>query len=853
MQAPTEYLGSFYLGAEYDLRNGTQTEVPLNYDARDLTTHALCVGMTGSGKTGLCLGLLEEAAIDKVPAIIVDLKGDISNLVLQFPDLTAQDFAPWIGADEAQREGKSVAEYAAEVAARWKQGIESWGMNSERVRMLKESADYTIYTPGSDAGLPISILGSLAAPGLNFDDQAEAVRERIGGVANALLGFVGISADPIQSREAILLSTIFEHFWRQNQDLDLAKLILSIQNPPVRQLGVLDVDTFYPEKERFELAMAFNNLVAAPKFQNWLRGEALDIDALLYTADGKPRHSIFYVAHLSDKERMFFITLLLETVLAWVRRQTGTNSLRAIVYFDEVYGYLPPVAQPPSKRPLMALIKQGRAAGLGCVLATQNPADIDYKGLTNTGTWFIGRLQAERDKARVIEGLKSAIAEGGRDSERVDYQRIVGQLKPRVFLMHNVHEGEPVIFQTRWAMSYLHGPMTRPQIQALMRQRKDRGGTISQPVFTAPPEPIAEGLTPPADFSATRQVLDPEIPQLFLPVALDEAAAIQHLQQAAHGDVRIGRTQLVYGPAIIGGATVQFFDREQDISEQQERVLLAPAPDPLGSVGWDRAENLPIRLGDLGQQPAQTTSEQGPFFAAAPEAANSVSELKSIAKTFADWLYYNSRLTLLAHPRLKVVQRPGETERQFKMRLRQAARERRDAEVDDLGKKYAAQMEKLEARLHKTERGLEQGEEDFSARKRESLIATGEMLLTMLTRRRLYRTASWTASRHRLAERAKMGVEETRQEIDDLKAELAGLQEELRREAQKITQKWVDTLEQLITRELRPRRADVNVRIVGLAWVPSWVIGYSSGERSLTATIPAHPPRSTATSFEVVG
>jgi hypothetical protein len=847
MQLPPEHLGSFYLGAEYDLQKGAHTAIPLNYDARDLATHALCVGMTGSGKTGLCLALLEEAAIDSVPAILIDPKGDISNLVLQFPALTPQDFAPWIGQDEAQREGKTVAEYAADVAARWRQGLETWGMSSERVRMLKEAADYTIYTPGSGAGLPVNILGSLAAPGLNFDDHAEIIRERIGGTVNALLGFIGISADPIQSREAILLSNIFEHFWRQNQDLDLTQLILSIQNPPVRQLGILDVDTFYPEKDRFDLAMAFNNLIASPKFQSWLEGESLEVDALLYTTDGKPRHSIFYIAHLSDKERMFFVTLLLETVLAWVRRQAGTNSLRVLLYFDEVYGYLPPVAEPSSKRPLMALLKQGRAVGLGCVLATQNPADVDYKGLTNTGTWFMGRLQAERDKARVIEGLKNAIAESGGDSERVDYDRIIGQLRPRIFLMHNVHQEEPAIFQTRWVMSYLHGPLTRLQVQALMAGRKGQDSVPAeasvQPAVAAQPAPTTRRLALPTGFSPNRQALDPGIPQLFLPVTEDENRVMQRLSQGTQSTISLEQAQLVYEPAILGGATVRFFDRKQGISEQRERLLLAPPPDPLGAVDWNRAEAMSISLSALEQEPARLAPGQGPFFALVPEAANSAAELKNIAQAFADWLYYNSQVTLLAHPELDVVQRPEETEQQLKLRLRQAMRERRDAEVDRLRERYAAQMERLEAKLRKEKREREQDEADYAARKREAWIATGEMLLTLMRRRRVYRTVSWNASRRRLADRAKMEVEESQQEIEDLEAELTRLQQELEQEIRRITPKWVDVLKALTTHTIRPRRADIKLRIVGLAWVPSWVITYAEGGRSLSATQPAYPIR----------
>lgn len=823
MQPPLDHLGSFYLGAEYDLQSGTNTGMPLNYDARDLTTHAVCVGMTGSGKTGLCLGLLEEAAIDDVPAILIDPKGDISNLALQFPELRPQDFAPWISPDDAQREGKSVTEYATDVAARWKRGIEDWGMGTDRVRALKESVDYTIYTPGSDAGLPVNILGSLASPKLNFDDHAEIVRERINGIVNALLGLVGIASDPIQSRETILLASIFEYFWRQNQDLDLTKLILALQNPPVRQLGVLDVDTFYPEKDRFELAMTFNNLLASPKFQNWLQGETLDIDALLYTVDGKARHSIFYVAHLSPQERMFFVTLLLESVLAWVRRQAGTRSLRAMLYFDEVYGFLPPVAQPPSKRPLMALLKQSRAVGLGCVLATQNPADIDYKALSNTGTWFIGRLQTERDKARVIDGLKGAITESGGDGGRVNYAEIMGRLRPRTFLMHNVHEEAPVVFQTRWVMSYLHGPLTRSQIQALMADRKDQASpaieeSVTRPSLTAQTEPATKSPTPPAGFAANRQVLDPDIVQLFLPLTMG------HASQASYGPTKVDQGQLIYEPAIMGVARVRFFDRKYNISEQRERILLAAAPDQFGSVDWDGAQALSIPLSSLEKQPAQITGGRGPYFAPVPEEANSAAELKRTARDFADWLYHNSQLTLLSHPELEVLQRPDETEQEFKGRLRQAARERRDEAADKLRDTYAAKMEKLEDKLRRQRRELDQDESDYSARKREATIATGEMLFTVLRRRRLYRTASWSASRRRLAQRAKMEIEEGREEIGDLETDLDELQAELERDMARITPRWVDILRALTGHTLHPRRADVEVNVVGLAWVPSWVV-----------------------------
>lgn len=286
----------------------------------------------------------------------------------------------------------------------WAKGLASWQQDGARILRLREAADFSIYTPGSTAGLSVSILNSFAAPTSDVRNDVELLRERIGTTVTSLLGLLGIEADPIQSREHILLSTILDQTWKRQEDLDLTALIQAIQSPPVSKIGVMDLESFFPSKDRFAFAMKLNNLLAAPGFQAWLEGEGLEIQSLFYTPAGKPRMAIFSIAHLNDAERMFFVTLLLGQLVGWMRAQSGTTSLRALLYMDEIFGYFPPVANPPSKLPLMTLLKQARAFGLGVVLATQNPVDLDYKGLANTGTWFIGRLQTERDKARVLEG-----------------------------------------------------------------------------------------------------------------------------------------------------------------------------------------------------------------------------------------------------------------------------------------------------------------------------------------------------------------------------------------------------------------------------------------------------------------
>ena len=463
-----EKLGAFYLGRPYDPVTKAPQPGTILYDSKDLVTHAVCVGMTGSGKTGLCIDLLEEAALDGVPAIAIDPKGDLTNLMLTFPDLRPEDFRPWINEDDARAKSLSPDEYAAHQAQLWKDGLAAWGEDGARIRRLKDAADFAIYTPGSSAGIPISILASFAAPAQRVRDDGELLRDRVTTTASSVLGLLGIAADPIQSREHILIANLLTKAWSAGEGLDLGALIGQIQKPPMTRVGALDLESFYPQKERAQLAVKMNNLLASPGFNAWLEGVPLDAGQLLRSESGKTRVAIVSIAHLSEAERMFFVSLLLNQILDWVRTQSGTTSLRAVLYMDEIFGYFPPVAEPPSKRPLLTLLKQARAFGLGIVLATQNPVDLDYKGLANTGTWFLGRLQTERDKARVLEGLESASAAAHADLDRGEIDKLLSGLSQRIFLMHNVHEDAPVVFESRWAMSYLRGPLTRDQIKRLM-------------------------------------------------------------------------------------------------------------------------------------------------------------------------------------------------------------------------------------------------------------------------------------------------------------------------------------------------------------------------------------------------
>ena len=464
----------FYLGREHDLASGETRAEPLLYKSKDLTTHAVCVGMTGSGKTGLCLSLLEEAALDGIPAICIDPKGDLGNLLLGFPDLKSEDFRPWVDESVAQRKGITSDQFATNTADLWRNGLASWGQDGDRIKRCNQAAERVIFTPGASHGIPMTVLKRFDAPPKEVINDPDAFREKVSSAVSGLLGLLGIDADPVRSREHIFLSNIISHAWNQGQGLDIADMIRKIQKPPFETVGVMDLETFYPEKDRSALAMDLNNLLASPSFQGWMTGQPLDVQQLLYgpaTEEypaGKPRLSILSIAHLSDAERMFFVTILLGEVLAWMRTQPGTSSLRALLYMDEVFGYFPPTANPPSKGPMLTLLKQARAFGLGCVLATQNPVDLDYKGLSNAGTWFLGRLQTERDKMRVMEGLEGASAAAGSSFDKQAMERTLAGLGSRVFLMNNVHEDQPSVFHTRWAMSYLAGPLARGKIKQLM-------------------------------------------------------------------------------------------------------------------------------------------------------------------------------------------------------------------------------------------------------------------------------------------------------------------------------------------------------------------------------------------------
>jgi hypothetical protein len=797
-----EKLGAFYLGRQYDLSRKQGSDAPLLYDSQDLVTHAVCVGMTGSGKTGLCIDLIEEAAIDGIPSILIDPKGDLANLLLTFPDLQPQDFEPWINADDARNKGLSPADYAAQQAAAWKQGLARWGEDGQRIRKLKESADFAIYTPGSRAGLPVSILSSFAAPGQAITEDREILRERVASTATSVLGLLGIEADPLKSREHILLSTILNRAWCEGQDLDLPTIIQQIQSPPVSRIGVLDLDSFFPAKERFELAMQLNNLLASPGFETWLEGEPLDAGRLLHTPEGRPRVSILSIAHLSDAERMFFVSLLLTQVLSWMRTQPGTTSLRAILYMDEIFGYFPPVANPPSKLPLLTLLKQGRAFGLGVVLATQNPVDLDYKGLSNAGTWFIGRLQTERDKARVLDGLEGAAAAASASFDRHTADQTISALGSRIFLMNNVHEDVPEVFETRWSLSYLRGPLTRNEIRTLMAA-KEPAATPARNATRSAAEPAQKParIEPLQAGSSSRPVLPPEIPQQFVPVR--EAGA-----------------KVVYKPMVLGAARLRFADAKLGVDQTREVVFVTAISDGAVAVNWADSQALDVPVSDLEREGAP-----GAAYGEVPAPASKSKNYAAWSRDFSTFLYQTQKLTLLRSPSMRELSRPEETERDFRIRLQQAAREARDAEVEKLKKKYAPQIAALDERLRKAQQAVDREADQKRQQQMQTALSVGTTLLSAFLGRKalsmgtLGRATTAARSAGRMSKEGE-DVERAMENVESMKQQRAALDEQFRADTAALEARIDAATEPLENVEVRLKKSDISVQLVALAWVP---------------------------------
>ena len=771
-----EKLGKLYLGRLFNPETGEPSEVPVLYDSKDLTTHAVCVGMTGSGKTGLCLTLLEEAAIDGIPALCIDPKGDLGNLMLTFPELRASDFQPWIDPAEAERQGRSVAEQAEAVSTLWRDGLAKWGQDGSRIARFREAVDIGIYTPGSSAGRQLRVLESFDPPPDDIDDDAQ--RDQIIGAVSGLLALIGIDPDPVNSKEHILLSNILSQAWSEGESVDLGELVRSISAPPFDRIGVMDLESFYPAPDRQKLAMRINGVLASPGFSAWLQGEPLDIQRLLWTEDGKPRITILSIAHLSEPERMFFVSTLLNRVVSWVRTQSGTSSLRALLYMDEVFGFLPPVSEPPSKKPLLTLLKQARAYGVGVVLATQNPVDIDYKALSNCGTWFLGRLQTERDVARVLDGLEGAASAAGNALDRSEIGTLLAGLRSRVFLMNNAHEEGHLLFHTRWAMSYLRGPLTRKQIKLLS---------------PSAPEASGDAPKPPKSVVPTSKSSRPVVP-----------AGIE--------EVFFSSEPGTYRPYLAADVTLHYLRASHGLDSWEKHVILAPLEE---EAPWASAELL-----DRGDVDFSDDAPGVAEFVAPPAGSVGTARFRSYGKQIRTHLYQARPMSLWRCKSLKLQSKPGESKSEFASRVQLAAREERDAGVEKLRARFAKRIQSMEERRRRAEARVDREKSQYEQQKLQTGISMGATVLGAIFGRAGFGRATTAARGAGRVAREREDVQRAEEELRDIEEAIQALEIEVEEEARAYLAEREDKAAELEEVVVRPRKSDIAVMGLKLAWKP---------------------------------
>lgn len=799
-----EKLGQFYLGCEYDAEKEARTEELVMYDSKDLVTHGVVLGMTGSGKTGLCLALLEEAAIDKVPAIVIDPKGDIANLLLTFPDLDAKSFRPWINEDDAQRKGMTPDDFATKTAATWKKGLADWGQDGVRIQALKEAADINIFTPGSSTGIPVSILSSLSVPPPEILDDAEILTARIESTAASLLSLAGVDTNAVQGDAEVLVSKIFEESWKAGKDVNIAGLIREIQKPKFNKVGVVDLESFMPVKARNALALKFNALIASSGFSAWLEGQPLDIAELLHDKGGKPRVSIFSIAHLDDPDRMFFVSLLLNQLVGWMRTQSGTNSLRALFYMDEIFGYLPPTANPPSKKPMLTLLKQARAFGVGCLLATQNPVDLDYKALSNIGSWFLGRLQTERDKMRVLDGLESAASSQNAGFDRAAMDKLLSGLGNRIFLLNNVHEDAPRLFQVRWAMSFLAGPLSREQVKTLMAPKRALFAKFSNAAKANAPSdggmPGMPGL--PAEEDAPQGGERPMVGAGVTEIFVDPAG---------------GGEGITYQPHLLRMGTVHFYAARSGLDGSR----VVKYVNPITPEAIDLQKNLPP---PLNLDVKDTTPEDGASFAELPGFAMNAANYKAVAKSFADELYRNQRADLFYCEALKEWSKFEETEADFRARLQLKAREVRDGVIAKIRDAAAKKIGTLEDRRRTAQAQLDkQKAESNSAKLQAGVSVLGGILGAVLGKKSglgsLTRGTS-AITKGSAAWKQMQDVGAAEDKLGGVQADIDALNKQAELDIAAATANYDISALTMETDSVKPAKTDVKADLVALLWLP---------------------------------
>lgn len=780
--------GDLYLGRELE------TDEPVVYSADDLTTHGVIVGMTGSGKTGLGIDLIEEALLNGISCLIIDPKGDMGNLALNFPNLAPADFEPWIDEGTARKNETTVSELAKQTAETWRTGLEGHGIGPERMRRLRDSAEVTIYTPGSGAGVGLNVLGSLRAPDLAWESESEVIRDEIGAFVSSLLVLAGVPSDPVSGREHILLATIIEHFWKEGSDLDLAALVSQIPKPPFRTMGVFDVDTFFPEKERMSLALKLNSLLASPSFAAWMEGSPLDIEEMI--GGQPPKAAIVYLSHLTDDERQFVVTLVLAKTVTWIRSQPGSSELRSLIYMDEVFGFAPPTKEPPSKQPILTILKQARAHGVGMVLSTQNPVDLDYKAMANAGTWMVGRLQTENDKKRILEGLASASGEV--DIEEIDKR--ISDLEKRQFVLHSTKANTPRLFTTRWAMSYLAGPLTRDQVGSLMKDRRKE-------VPPAPATPEAPGTQASESSGAGVPTGAPEVAD-GVPVSfLDPAASWARLVGASPSSTS-------YAPAAAATVQLLYDETKAGVSHRETyEAIIFPLD---GIVDTEDVMTVDHDERDFLESP----SREATF--AAPEAPiHTKTFWKGMATDLENHLVTQRPLEIFANTALDVYARVDESEAEFRERCRVAAETAADAELAKLKDGYQTKIDRIKEQMATAQTRYQEADAVAAAKSEESVLGTaGDLLGAFLGGRSGSTALKKMASRRTAVAKAEAKAESEAAKYHSKHAELAALENELAIDVEAIVGRFEEMAGDVERLAVTLEKNDIRVVEVRLVWIP---------------------------------
>jgi hypothetical protein len=798
-------MAELFVGGLVDPAAHEKTGDDVRLKSEDFTTHGVIVGMTGSGKTGLGIVLIEEVLRAGVPALLIDPKADLTNLCLTFPALSAAEFRPWIDESKAAAAGVTPDEFAAEQATTWKDGLAGWGYGPEQISALRAACDFTIYTPGSQSGTPMNLVGSLQAPAT---DDAEIVGDEIEGYVSGLLGLVGIEADPLSSREHILLANLIQYSWSSGTPLDLPTLVGMVQLPPLRKLGVFELDQFFPPDERTKLAMKLNGLLASPSFAAWSAGQPLDIQSLLYTSDGRPRCAIVTTAHLSDEERQFVTSLLLSKLVTWMRRLSGTTDLRALLYMDEVAGYLPPTANPPTKKPIMLLMKQARAFGVGVVLATQNPVDVDYKALSNAGTWMVGRLQTDRDKQRLLDGMSAAA--GGVDVNAVG--DTISGLAKREFVLRRAGKDQPEVFTTRWAMSYLRGPLTRDQIRQLTGPLEPAPAATDTAATAAPDTAPAPAAAPPEEPHAADAT--PVMPKVAAGVA------VRWVDPAAPWLTEVGGapTGTIAEPAIVARVALRYDETKADLVHDQEyEAVLFPVT---AQVDVARAV-----AADYDERDLRDTAPAGWTYRLTDAPLDRSTYFKDVERGLVDDLARRLTMEIPSNQELKLYGRAGEDVEAFATRCAHVADERADAEIAKLRDKYEKKAATLRDRIDAAADAAEVAADQQEARQRDSLLSSaGSILGGLLGGRRsrggLIGQIGRAAGRTSRSTAGTSRVDAAQNKVARLEAELAEVEAELAEEITEIDTRWTELAKNVSTMPVTLERSDVKVIQLALAWIP---------------------------------